>query len=165
MSTSESYPRDLKGYGRTPPQADWPGGAKIAVQFVLNYEEGSENSILHGDAASECFLSEMIGTPALEGVRHMSMESLFEYGSRVGVWRVLDLFKRYQLPLTVFGARCATGVRAPVRPTCTVMSVTSVSTWRAAYLKAIAHRGALAVKPSRRCCAMLSILSTTPSIS
>ncbi|MFM9971057.1 MAG: allantoinase PuuE [Burkholderiales bacterium] len=104
---SENYPRDLIGYGAYPPKANWPGKARIAVQFVLNYEEGGENAILHGDAASESFLSEMIGTPALEGVRHMSMESLYEYGSRVGVWRILDLFKRYDLPLTVFGVAMA----------------------------------------------------------
>lgn len=104
---SESYPRDLVGYGAHPPMANWPGNARIAVQFVLNYEEGGENAILHGDAASESFLSEMVGTPALEGVRHMSMESLYEYGSRVGVWRVLDLFGRYNLPLTIFGVAMA----------------------------------------------------------
>ncbi len=104
---TKPYPRDLVGYGANPPKANWPGKARIAVQFVLNYEEGGENAILHGDAASESFLSEMIGTPALEGVRHMSMESLYEYGSRVGVWRVLDLFHRYHLPLTVFGVAMA----------------------------------------------------------
>ena len=101
------YPRDLVGYGAHPPKAQWPGKARVAVQFVLNYEEGGEMAILHGDAASESFLSEMIGTPALEGVRHMSMESLYEYGSRVGVWRILDLFKRYELPLTIFGVAMA----------------------------------------------------------
>jgi putative urate catabolism protein len=104
---SDNYPRDLIGYGAKPPKAKWPGNARIAVQFVLNYEEGGENAILHGDAASESFLSEMIGTPALEGVRHMSMESLYEYGSRVGVWRVMDLFRRYDMPLTIFGVAMA----------------------------------------------------------
>lgn len=104
---SNNYPRDLIGYGATPPKAQWPGNAKIALQFVLNYEEGGENAILHGDAASESFLSEMIGAPALEGVRHMSMESLYEYGSRVGVWRVLELFRRFELPLTIFGVAMA----------------------------------------------------------
>ena len=104
---THAYPRDLVGYGANPPKADWPGKARVAVQFVLNYEEGGENAILHGDSASESFLSEMIGTPALEGVRHMSMESLYEYGSRVGVWRVLDLFRRYDLPLTIFGVTMA----------------------------------------------------------
>ena len=110
MSTYDStlpYPRDLLGYGRNPPHAQWPGQARVAVQFVLNYEEGGENAILHGDAASESFLSEMIGTPALEGVRHMSMESLYEYGSRVGVWRVLELFRRFDMPLTIFGVAMA----------------------------------------------------------
>jgi len=101
------YPRDLIGYGATPPQANWPGGARIAVQFVMNYEEGGENCILHGDAASESFLSEMIGTPPLVGLRHMSMESLYEYGSRAGVWRLLDLFARKQVPLTLFAVAMA----------------------------------------------------------
>jgi putative urate catabolism protein len=102
-----SYPRDLIGYGPKPPKAKWPGGAKIALQFVLNYEEGGENAILHGDKASEAFLSEIVGAQALEGVRHMSMESIYEYGSRVGVWRILDLFERYDAPLTVFGIAMA----------------------------------------------------------
>ena len=104
---SNAYPRDLAGYGASPPQAKWPGGARIALQFVLNYEEGSENSILHGDAAAESFLSEMVAAQPIAGARHMSMESLFEYGSRVGVWRLLDLFKRYRVPLTVFGVAMA----------------------------------------------------------
>src|SRR5271163_926064 len=97
-----SYPRDLRGYGATPPHANWPNGARIALQFVLNYEEGGENSILHGDAASETFLSEIIGAVPFEGARHMSMESLYEYGSRAGVWRVLRVFEERRLPLTVF---------------------------------------------------------------
>ena len=100
------YPRDLVGYGRNPPAAGWPGGARIAVQFVLNYEEGSENSVLHGDAASEQFLSEIIGAQAF-AARHMSMESIFEYGSRAGVWRILREFERRKLPLTVFAASMA----------------------------------------------------------
>jgi putative urate catabolism protein len=104
---SSAYPRDLAGYGATPPQARWPGGARIALQFVLNYEEGSENSVLHGDAASESFLSEMVAAQPVAGARHMSMESLFEYGSRAGVWRILSLFRRYKLPLTVFGVAMA----------------------------------------------------------
>jgi putative urate catabolism protein len=85
----------------------WPGGARVALQFVLNYEEGGENSILHGDKASEAFLSEIVGAQALEGVRHMSMESIYEYGSRVGVWRILELFSRYEIPFTVFGVAMA----------------------------------------------------------
>jgi putative urate catabolism protein len=100
------YPRDLVGYGRTPPQASWPGNARIAVQFVLNYEEGGENSVLHGDAASEQFLSEIIGAQAYTA-RHMSMESIYEYGSRAGVWRILREFERRKLPLTVFGVSMA----------------------------------------------------------
>jgi len=100
------YPRDLIGYGRNPPHAAWPNKARIALQFVLNYEEGSENSVLHGDAASETFLSEMIVAQAFEA-RHLSMESLYEYGSRVGVWRILREFERRKLPLTVFGVSMA----------------------------------------------------------
>ncbi len=95
------YPRDLRGYGRHPPHARWPGGARIALQFVLNHEEGGENCVLDGDAASETFLSEIIGAAAFP-MRHMSMESLFEYGSRAGLWRVLRAFERRGLPLTVF---------------------------------------------------------------
>ncbi len=101
-----SYPRDLIGYGRTPPHADWPGGARIAVQFVLNYEEGAENCVLHGDRASETFLSEIINAQAFE-MRHLSMESIYEYGSRVGAWRLLREFERRQMPLTVFGVSMA----------------------------------------------------------
>ncbi len=104
---SNAYPRDLIGYARRPPKADWPGGARLAVQFVLNYEEGGENCILHGDDASEAFLSEIIGAEARAGVRHMSMESVYEYGSRVGVWRVLDLFRARGIPLTVFAVAMA----------------------------------------------------------
>jgi putative urate catabolism protein len=100
------YPRDLVGYGRQPPHARWPGGARIAVQFVLNYEEGGENSVLHGDAGSEQFLSEMFNPPAYAD-RHLSMEGIYEYGSRVGVWRLLREFERRGLPLTVFGVSMA----------------------------------------------------------
>ncbi len=103
----QTYPRDLRGYGETPPQADWPGGARIAVQFVLNYEEGGENCVLHGDAASETFLSEIIGAQPFAGARHMSMESIYEYGARAGVWRLLDLFKSRGVPLTVFAVAMA----------------------------------------------------------
>ncbi|WP_024301141.1 allantoinase PuuE [Pseudogulbenkiania sp. MAI-1] len=101
-----AYPRDLIGYGRTPPQADWPGNARIAVQFVLNYEEGGERCVLHGDAASETFLSDIVGALPYPD-RHLSMESLYEYGSRVGVWRILREFERRGLPLTVFGVAMA----------------------------------------------------------
>ena len=106
MSTYDNYPRDLIGYGRTPPHARWPGGARVALQFVLNYEEGGENSVLHGDAGSETFLSEIIGAASFPD-RHMSMESLYEYGSRAGLWRVLRLFEDRKLPLTVFGVAMA----------------------------------------------------------
>jgi len=95
------YPRDLIGYGRKPPHPRWPGGARIAVQFVLNYEEGAENCVLDGDPASEVFLSEIIGAQAFP-MRHLSMESLYEYGSRAGLWRVLRAFEQRGLPLTVF---------------------------------------------------------------
>jgi len=104
---TSDYPRDLAGYGAKPPHARWPRGARIALQFVLNYEEGGENSILHGDKASEAFLSEIVAAQPVEGARHMSMESLYEYGARVGVWRILDLFKRYDVPLTVYGVAMA----------------------------------------------------------
>jgi len=100
------YPRDLAGYGRQPPQARWPGEARIALQFVLNYEEGGENAVLHGDAGSEQFLSEMFNPPSFPE-RHLTMESIYEYGSRAGVWRILREFERRGLPLTVFGVGMA----------------------------------------------------------
>jgi putative urate catabolism protein len=105
-NTYENYPRDLVGYGRNPPHPQWPGQARVALQFVLNYEEGAENSVLHGDPTSETFLSEMIGAQAFN-MRHMSMESLYEYGSRAGLWRVLRIFEERKLPLTVFGVSMA----------------------------------------------------------
>jgi allantoinase len=101
-----NYPRDLKGYGRNPPHAQWPNGARIAVQFVLNYEEGGENNVLHGDAGSEQFLSELFNPPAFAD-RHLSMEGIYEYGSRVGVWRILREFEKRGLPLTIFGVSMA----------------------------------------------------------
>jgi allantoinase len=105
-SSSPHYPRDLVGYGRNPPHPQWPGGARIAVQFVLNYEEGAENCVLDGDPASEVFLSEIVNAQPFP-MRHMSMESLYEYGSRAGVWRVLRTFERRQLPLTIFAVAVA----------------------------------------------------------
>ncbi|HXD04576.1 MAG TPA: allantoinase PuuE [Burkholderiaceae bacterium] len=102
----EPYPRDLVGYGRHPPHAQWPGDARVALQFVLNYEEGAERSVLHGDTGSEQFLSE-IATPASFAARHLSMESLYEYGSRAGVWRVLREFEQRRLPITVFAVAMA----------------------------------------------------------
>ena len=101
------YPRDLIGYGPNLPHADWPGGTRLAVQFVINYEEGGENNILHGDKASEAFLSEIVGAQPWLGQRHMSMESIYEYGSRVGVWRLFDLFSRMDIPVTVFAVAMA----------------------------------------------------------
>ncbi|NUU04287.1 allantoinase PuuE [Herbaspirillum robiniae] len=106
MSSQQTYPRDLAGYGRNPPHAQWPGQARVALQFVLNYEEGGENCVLHGDPASEQFLSEIVGAAAYPA-RHMSMESIYEYGSRVGVWRILREFEKRGLPLTVFGVAMA----------------------------------------------------------
>ena len=102
-----NYPRDLIGYNGKYPDPDWPGKAKVAVQFVLNYEEGAENCILHGDEQSETFLSEIIGASAFEKARHMSMESIYEYGSRAGIWRVLNLFRERQIPITIFGVAMA----------------------------------------------------------
>lgn len=96
-----AYPRDMVGYGKTPPDPQWPGGAKVAVQFVLNYEEGGENTVLDGDPGSEAFLSDIVPAQSFPA-RHMSMESLYEYGSRAGVWRVLRIFERRGLPLTIF---------------------------------------------------------------
>jgi allantoinase len=105
---SQDYPRDLVGYGRHPPHAHWPGDARIALQFVLNYEEGAESCVLDGDPASEVFLSEIVNAQAFP-MRHMSMESLYEYGSRAGLWRVLRAFERHRLPLTIFAV--ATAIR------------------------------------------------------
>ena len=101
-----AYPRDMIGYGRNPPRAQWPGGARVALQFVLNYEEGGESSVLHGDRGSEQFLSEIIGAQSYPA-RHMSMESIYEYGSRAGVWRLLREFETRALPLTVFAVAMA----------------------------------------------------------
>ena len=101
------YPRDMVGYGRTPPPARWPNGARLALQIVLNYEEGAENNILHGDAASEAFLSEIIGAKPLAGQRNMNMESIYEYGSRAGFWRLMRLFGERKIPITVFAVGMA----------------------------------------------------------
>lgn len=102
-----TYPRNLLGYAGHYPDAAWPGGARIALQFVINYEEGSENCVLHGDAASEAFLSEIVGAAPLANQRHMNMESIYEYGSRAGFWRLHRLFRERELPLTVFGVAMA----------------------------------------------------------
>jgi putative urate catabolism protein len=105
--TTPHYPRNLLGYGETPPHPQWPGNAKIAVSFVLNYEEGGERCLLHGDSESEAFLSEIPGATPLTGQRNLSMESCYDYGSRAGVWRLLRLFKKQQIPLTVFAVAMA----------------------------------------------------------
>ena len=105
--SEQNYPRDLVGYGGNPPQVNWPGGARIAVQFVINYEEGAENCVLHGDDASEAFLSEIVGAASYVGQRHMNMESLYDYGARAGFWRLHRLFSAKKIPLTVFGVAMA----------------------------------------------------------
>ena len=94
-------------YSGKPPNANWPDGARIAVQFVINYEEGAENCVLHGDDASEAFLSEIVGAKAYEGERHMNMESMYEYGARAGFWRLHRLFTERKMPVTVFGVAMA----------------------------------------------------------
>jgi putative urate catabolism protein len=101
------YPRDLGGYGRTPPDPRWPGGARVAVQFVINYEEGGERNILHGDATSEAFLTDVLGAQPWPGQRHMNVESMFEYGSRAGFWRLWRIFTERRMPATVFGVATA----------------------------------------------------------
>jgi allantoinase len=106
MAPTDRYPRDMIGYGAHPPHARWPGGARIAVQFVLNYEEGAESSVLHGDAAAETFLSDIVGAQPFPA-RHLSIESLYEYGSRAGLWRLLRLFRERHVPVTVFGVAMA----------------------------------------------------------
>jgi OHCU decarboxylase len=108
------YPRDLHGHGPTPPDPRWPDGARIAVQVVVNYEEGGENCILHGDAASEAFLSEIVGAAAWPGQRHWNMESIYEYGARAGFWRLHRLFSELELPVTVYGVATALA-RAPAQ--------------------------------------------------
>ena len=102
-----SYPRDLFGYGRQTPDPRWPGGARLALQFVINYEEGGENCLLHGDDASEAFLSETVGAQPLPGQRNMNMESVYEYGARAGFWRLWRLFTARKLPVTVYGVAMA----------------------------------------------------------
>lgn len=108
------YPRDLIGYGKNPPKVNWPNGAKLAIQFVVNYEAGGENCILHGDKASEAYLSDIPNVKPRIGQRHFSVESCFEYGSRVGIWRLFDLFERKKLPLTLFAVAMALERNPPV---------------------------------------------------
>ena len=105
--SAASYPRDLIGYGRSPPDPRWPGQARVALQFVINYEEGGERSILHGDASSEAFLSDVLGAEPWPGQRHMNIELMFEYGSRAGFWRLWRIFSARQVPVTVFGVATA----------------------------------------------------------
>jgi len=108
------YPRDMQGHGRTPPHADWPGGAKVCVQFVLNYEEGGENNVLHGDAQSEAFLADVVGAAPWPGQRHWNIESMYEYGARAGFWRLHRLFTEAQIPVTIYGVATAL-MRAPAQ--------------------------------------------------
>ena len=105
--TDPTYPRDLVGYGAEPPHARWPGQARIALQFVVNYEEGAEYSVLHGDDRAEWILSDMAGAAPVVGERHISMESLYDYGARAGFWRIMRLFEERSLPLTVFAVAMA----------------------------------------------------------
>jgi len=105
--TDYTYPRDMCGYGQRPPDAEWPKDARVAVQFVINYEEGAENCVLHGDPASEAFLSEIVGAAPIENQRHMNMESLYEYGARAGFWRLHRLLTERDFPVTVFGVAMA----------------------------------------------------------
>jgi len=107
MSPFPDYPRDLVGYGRNPPDPRWPGGARVAVQFVVNYEEGGERCILHGDAESEAFLSDVLGAQPWPGQRHMNVESMYEYGARAGFWRLWRMFTERNVPVTVFGVATA----------------------------------------------------------
>jgi putative urate catabolism protein len=104
---ASAYPRDMIGYGARPVHPHWPNEARLALQFVINYEEGGENCVLHGDAASEAFLSEIVGAQPLAGVRHVNMESIYEYGSRAGFWRLHRLFTERGLPVTVYGVAMA----------------------------------------------------------
>ncbi|MBW0159094.1 allantoinase PuuE [Sedimentimonas flavescens] len=101
------YPRDMRGYGANPPDADWPGGARIAISMVLNYEEGGENNVLHGDAASEAFLSDIAGAAMWPDQRHWNMESIYEYGARAGFWRLHRLFTGLNIPVTIYGVATA----------------------------------------------------------
>ena len=105
--SDQGYPRDLAGYGANPPQVTWPASARIAVQFVINYEEGAESCVLHGDDSSEAFLSEIVGASAYPGQRHMNVESVYEYGARAGFWRLHRLFTDRQVPVTVFAVAMA----------------------------------------------------------
>src|SRR5258708_39002843 len=107
------YPRDLRGYGRNPPDPRWPNSARVAVQFVLNYEEGGENCILHGDRASEAFLSDVLGAQPWPGQRHMNVESMYEYGARAGFWRLWRPFPALHIPGARVGVATALGRHPP----------------------------------------------------
>ena len=104
---ARSYQRDMRGHGRTPPAAQWPENAAVCVQFVLNYEEGGENNVIHGDAGSEAFLYEIVGAASWPGQRHWNMESIYEYGARAGFWRLWRMFTSRNMPVTVYGVTSA----------------------------------------------------------
>ena len=108
----QRYPRDFRGHGATPPNAAWPNGAKVAISLVLNYEEGGENNILHGDAQSEAFLSDIAGAAPWPGQRHWNMESIYDYGARAGFWRLHRLFTGMDIPVTIYGVSTALAVDA-----------------------------------------------------
>src|SRR5262249_60309014 len=105
--SAQGYPRDLVGYGRTPPDPAWPGGARLALQFVMNYEEGGERSVLHGDTESESFLQEVVGITPLRDTRNLQVESMYEYGTRVGFWRLLRAFAEREIKISVFAVAMA----------------------------------------------------------
>ena len=115
------YVRDMRGYGANPPDPKWPDGAHVAVQFVVNYEEGGENCVLHGDAASEAFLSEIVGAQPWAGQRHWNMESIYEYGARAGFWRLHRMFTEAEVPVTVYGVATALA-RSPVTSVCSLIA-------------------------------------------
>ena len=125
MGLNHSCRRDLLGYGPEPPDPKWPNQAKVAVQFVLNYEEGGENCVLYGDPYSESYLWEIVGAPGLAGVRNMNIESIYEYGSRSGVWRILALFREHRLPLTVYAVGMALRGIQRLQQECSLMVMKS----------------------------------------
>ena len=127
MTTPKRYVRDMRGYGANPPDPQWPGGAAVCVQFVLNYEEGGENNVLHGDAASEAFLSEITGAQAWPGKRHWNMESIYEYGARAGFWRLHRLFTEAGIPVTIYGVASALARSPRTRASSREMSLSWVS--------------------------------------
>ena len=164
--TAPHYPRDLRGYGRNPPDPKWPGQARVAVQFVVNFEEGGENNILHGDRASEAFLSDVLGAQPWPGQRHANIESMFEYGSRAGFWRLWRIFTERKLPATVFGVATA------LKRNPDVVAAMKEASWDIAShsLKWIEHRNMSAaderaeIAEAIRDCLELPETSTVPNV-